>query len=367
MNVGILLTGNLVGGGVKMPVRLASALAEDHDVTLLYPIVPHYVTYHRLRRTGWAAQARFIAIQAFRHRGELFFRPDLDDRVRVVRYFLTPDRRRLQHFDVVVYQSVWQHYELNDVPARTRRVHWSLADYLFCSGLNADVDVILRAYRSGDIIVAPSELTRQALERYGVPIRAVIGGGVDPIFHADGRVADSDLPSVVGYFQPGWWVKGAATLLQCLCRLRQRHPRVPLALFGHQASSVQERGSAVCDRFYSGLKSTEVADLLRRHDIFVYPSYSDGFPSPPLEAMACGCAVVTTRVGAAAEYAEHERNALVCDPMDDEGLYCAVDRLLTDAVLRRRLGAQAANDARHWTWRRSAGRFTELFSELHER
>jgi glycosyltransferase involved in cell wall biosynthesis len=159
-------------------------------------------------------------------------------------------------------------------------------------------------------------------------------------------------------------VKGGATLLQCMTRLRHNHPRVRLALFGHQPSSVQQGASAICDRFYSGLKSAEVADLLRRHDIFVYPSFSDGFPSPPLEAMACGCAVVTTRVGAAAEYAEHERNALVCDPMNDDALYCAVERLLRDAPLRRRLGVQAAEDARHWTWTRTGGAFGKLFGSL---
>lgn len=366
MNVGILLTGNLVGGGVKMPVRLASALAAAHDVTLLYPVVPHYVPYHRLRGTTWPARARFIATQAIRHRGELFFQKDLDDRVRVSRHFLVPDERQLRDFDFVVYESVWQHFELADVPMRGRRIHWSLADYLFCSGLNADVDVILRAYRSGDTIVAPSEITRAALERYGVPVGAVIGGGVDPIFHANARAQASDPPTVLGYFQPGWWVKGGATLLQCMARLRQTHPALHLALFGHQASSVHESGSSVCDRFYSGLKSEGVADLLRRHDIFVYPSYSDGFPSPPLEAMACGCAVVATRVGAVPEYAEHERNALLCDPMDDDALYRAVERLLTDAPLRRRLASQAAEDARRLTWTRTAERFDELFSSIVE-
>jgi hypothetical protein len=141
MNIGILLTGNLVGGGVKMPVRLASALAADHDVTLLYPRVPHYVTYQILRRTRWVARARFIARQALHHRGDLFFQQDLDSRVRIERYVLVPHRRQLNDFDFVVYQSVWQHYELGNGPRPGRRIHWSLADYLFCSGLNGDVGV----------------------------------------------------------------------------------------------------------------------------------------------------------------------------------------------------------------------------------
>jgi glycosyltransferase involved in cell wall biosynthesis len=56
-------------------------------------------------------------------------------------------------------------------------------------------------------------------------------------------------------------------------------------------------------------------DRLRRHysvaSVLLYPSRYEGFALPPLEAMACGCPVVTTRVGAVPEYAVDGRNAFV--------------------------------------------------------
>jgi glycosyltransferase involved in cell wall biosynthesis len=363
MNIGILLTGNMIGGGVKMPVRLASHLAAQHDVTLLYPAVPHYVTYHRLRPSRLVPRARFIAAQWLRHRGPLFFRADLDPRVKVHKYTLAPTAEDTRGFDALIYESVWQHYELTGLPPEGRKIHWSLADYLFCSGVTEGIDRIVNAYRSDDVVVAPSEITRRDLERYGVKVRAVIGGGVDPLFNAQGRTP-SDAPSVLGYFQPAWWVKGGATLLQVMRRLRHEHPRLAISMLGHQASNIQDSGASICDRFYSRLTSAQVAGVLRQHDIFVYPSYSDGFPSPPLEAMACGCAVVATRVGAVPEYAQHERNALLCDPLDFDGMYAAVERLVLDADLRRRLAAQAAEDARQWTWARAAEGFSGLLKTL---
>ena len=45
----------------------------------------------------------------------------------------------------------------------------------------------------------------------------------------------------------------------------------------------------------------DVPDWLRKIDIFVLPSYSEAFSNSLLEAMACGCAVVGSRVGGTPE------------------------------------------------------------------
>lgn len=363
MEICIFIPGNIIGGGVKMPVRLASTLADRHDVTLMYPVVKYYTAQRTLWKTPLWRRVAHIGREILHSRRPFFFKDDLSGRVKLRTYLTAPDAQMLEGFDVLIYVSVLQYYELKGLALNhLLKVHWSLADYLFGGVGRLGGDAIMEAYRSGDIIVAPSERTRADLESYGVPVRGVAPGGVDPLFSPQGRATDGSHLRVLGYYQPAWWVKGAATLVQCLVQLRSTYPDVEVSLFGHQPSDVQVSGSWLCDRFHTGLRSPQVADLYRCHDIFIYPSYSDGFPAPPLEAMACGCAVVTTPAGAAAEYAQHEHNALVCDFMDHRGMFRQVERLIQDPDLRARLGRQAAEDARRWTWEACADKFEGLLA-----
>jgi glycosyltransferase involved in cell wall biosynthesis len=67
----------------------------------------------------------------------------------------------------------------------------------------------------------------------------------------------------------------------------------------------------------------------------------DGIPNVLVEAMACGRAVLTTAAGGVSELVSHERNGLLAAPRDVSSIAAGVTRLLEDADLRRRLGAEA--------------------------
>lgn len=88
-----------------------------------------------------------------------------------------------------------------------------------------------------------------------------------------------------------------------------------------------------------------MADFYHRCDIFVLPSRMEGFPLPPLEAMACGCAVVATLCGGIVEYAREEVNCLLVPTRDPASLARAIERLIRDQSLRERLGSEAVRTA----------------------
>jgi glycosyltransferase involved in cell wall biosynthesis len=120
---------------------------------------------------------------------------------------------------------------------------------------------------------------------------------------------------------------------------------------GVAATALEARNEPAMAAFYNGC------------DIFVLPSYVEGFPLPPLEAMACGCAVVTTACGGVADYADDGVNALVVDPGDAAALAVAVWRVCTDTELRQRLGAVAVGTARRFARDRMAGEFLDAVEE----
>jgi len=106
----------------------------------------------------------------------------------------------------------------------------------------------------------------------------------------------------------------------------------------------------------------DVPALLAVSDIFALPSYSEGLPISLLEAMAAGCACVVTDIGLPVE---DEVDALVVQPGDVSGLRKAMERLVVDPELRRRLGERAREKARaEFTWTRAVESYLKLFTEL---
>lgn len=73
-------------------------------------------------------------------------------------------------------------------------------------------------------------------------------------------------------------------------------------------------------------------------DIFVLPSYREGFSRSAMEAAACGCAMVLSDIRGCREIGVHGTDALLVPAGDEWGLRNAIDRLVTDDVLRTRLG-----------------------------
>lgn len=84
----------------------------------------------------------------------------------------------------------------------------------------------------------------------------------------------------------------------------------------------------------------------------VFPSVYEGFGLPPLEAMACGCAVAAARAASLPEVCGDA--ALYFDPHDVDAIAAALRRLCADAGLRARLRAAGAQQAAAYRWSASA-------------
>lgn len=98
----------------------------------------------------------------------------------------------------------------------------------------------------------------------------------------------------------------------------------------------------------------ELAQLYAEADLFVYTSYFEAFGLPPLEAMACGTAVVTTDCGGNRDYVRNGENCLLVPPSDIDQLSSSIYHLLTQDVERQRLASSGHLFAQAWSWQRTA-------------
>lgn len=217
------------------------------------------------------------------------------------------------------------------------------------------------------LIFADSETTRQDLVSHlRIPPEKVevVYAGVDPAFAP--VVDEARLQAVrarhgitgpfilnVGTLEPRKNVEGlirAFALLRAEGRLPHR-----LLLAGGKGwlyegifNLVQELRLQDAVSFLGYVAEADLPALLSMADVFVYPSFYEGFGLPPLEAMACGTPVVASKAPCLPEVLGDA--ALLVDPADSQELAWAMEQVIEDSKLRSTLLAKGRARAAEYTW-----------------
>ena len=140
--------------------------------------------------------------------------------------------------------------------------------------------------------------------------------------------------------------KDLPTLLRAFAAARRSQPALKLLIVGsgsQEAALHSLAGELQITPYCKFVPATaDVSTWLRSIDIFVLPSISEAFSNSLMEAMACGCAVVASRVGGNPELVRHEQTGLLFEAGDAGGLAACLTRLAADAALRQSLAQRAA-------------------------
>jgi glycosyltransferase involved in cell wall biosynthesis len=97
----------------------------------------------------------------------------------------------------------------------------------------------------------------------------------------------------------------------------------------------------------------------------VFPSFYESFPAIPLEAMACGCVVITSPTGGTPESAGDA--AVYVDPSDEVALAEAIVRVLTEPVLRNELRGKGLQNVKRFSWEKTARATLDCLESLQQK
>ena len=109
----------------------------------------------------------------------------------------------------------------------------------------------------------------------------------------------------------------------------------------------------------------DVPDVYRQAQVFVSPTYAEGFSNTILEAMASGLAVVSCRSVGVVDCIRDGENGLLTEPGDVPALAEAMRRVLTDAAERARLAGAALEECRaRYSWQSVGRQVMDVYAEV---
>ena len=111
--------------------------------------------------------------------------------------------------------------------------------------------------------------------------------------------------------------------------------------------------------FTGYVSEAELIHLFQTARCFVYPSMYEGFGLPILEAMACGCPVITSSTSSMPEVAGDA--ALLVDPYEVDDIEDAICKLTNDPALCAELSAKGIQKALEFSWRRTAQQTLDVY------
>ncbi len=344
----IIPTTYFSGGTRVVYEQTQQLLARGHQVQIIYPLVPYFFGF------WWSGRSWLKWLNCWRR--NLLNQQDTGHyKVSLKRVWRITDRY-VPTADVILATAWPTAFSVSQLAPDKGRKFYFVQHYETWSGPLEKVD---QTWRLPDLklIVISQWLKDLAAEKFHRSVGGPVSNGVNFDLFFNSNKKFNRLP-VVGLIYNSLAGKGFNDGYRAFLIVKKRYPSVRLFLAGKN-----KNGAPLSDKFYYDPTPAQLREFYCACDIFVSPSWSEGYNLPPMEAMACGCAVVATKVGAVADYSQDQITALHCSPRQPEQLAEKIIELLADAEKLRQIAATGQQAIKKFTWAKAADQLLAAINE----
>lgn len=222
-------------------------------------------------------------------------------------------------------------------------------------------------HKKADRITAISSVLIERAKQLGRPDAILIPNGIHVTAIHQACANQKKIPGrllFVGRLEP---MKGVATLLDSFALLAPRFPDAVLHVVGDGSlrAALEARHPLLVKSgrivFRGYLPPLSVYKEYAEAEMFCALSNSEALGNVFLEAQAAGCAIVATNVGGIPDSVQHEQTGLLVPPHDTEAAALAMERLMGDSGLRKKLASNAVTHATQYDWGVIGKRYGEVY------
>jgi glycosyltransferase involved in cell wall biosynthesis len=224
------------------------------------------------------------------------------------------------------------------------------------------------------IVVNCEAMRRHLMEDYAVPPGKIhlCHNGIDTgVFRPAPRERPPQLQGarlVIGAVSALRPEKGIPVLVEAFAQAARERPGIRLLIVGdgpeREGLEARARELGIAGEVIFEPSTSQVARWLHSIDVFVLPSLSEAFSNSLMEAMACGCAVVASRVGGNPELVQEGETGLLFERANAGELAQRLIAPIDDEALRRRLASNAAHSMERYSSAASAERMQGIYESF---
>jgi glycosyltransferase involved in cell wall biosynthesis len=224
----------------------------------------------------------------------------------------------------------------------------------------------LLARRVQRIIVLSECVRRKVITRFSLPAEKVIAipAGVDTSkFHPLNVSTDMGKYILfVGTLEPR---KNLGGLLRAWDEVKEQYPEISLVIAGIPGRvfrKLPDPASIHRVRWLGNVPEANLPALYAGAELFILPSFDEGFGLPALEAMACGSPVIVSDGGALPEVVGNA--SIIFNLSNPSGLSSAMSACLSDPSLRASLRAKGSARVKSFSWQATAESVWKCLNEI---
>jgi len=344
MRITFILPEIRMSGGVKAVFEFANGLVKlGHDVFIVYPLFPTEKTkLTTIAKKGLINLKQGVKPDWFNLKANLIRVPTLAQRY-------IPDA------DIVV-ATWWETaYRVSQYPESKGEKFYLAQHYETWGGPEERVK---RSYKLGLRIIVNSTWLKNILQdELNIKSEALILHAPDwDDFYPENTEKNKEVVRILMPYRNQEW-KGVEDGIKAFELAREKFPNIKLVMFGPKPG----KNMPSYAEYHKRPSNAQLRRIYNLSDIFVFPSWYEGFGMPPAEAMACKIAVATTRVGAIPDYVISGKTALVSEPKDINSLAKNIIELIENKNKREEIAKNGHNHIKQFTWDRATDQLEKVF------
>ncbi len=340
-------------GGYKVMYEYAKRLARlGYEITIYYPEKLAYI------KRGFVRILVKFLLSHITSYWRWYDFEEMNKQIKHVQLYQL-EKEKIEKHDLIFVTSVETAYEVKGLEL-SKPVLYFIQHF---ENWNLDETYVIRSYHFGFYNIVISKWLKEKLESVNAKVFLLLPNGIDTnVFKIIIKPEFRDDKTVMMLYHKVKW-KGSLEGIEALKILKDEFPDLKVTLF-----SVFKRPASLPKwiNFVRNPKLNELVRLYNEHAIFLSPSYYEGFSLPPAEAMACGCALVSTNSGGVIEYAQNGKNAeILSSPPNPEEIANAIKKIILERERRIRLAYEGNKTIQqNFSWDRSVDMLDKFIKTL---
>ena len=341
-------------GGMNIIFQYANRLlGRGHDVVLYTPVVPFNMHKNRIKWYYFKYQVKTVLKWLTAGKNKL--PSNIYPYKFKVKFVPVMHNMFVRDADASIATSWPTAYPVYHFSSSKGRKYYLIQDYEIW---NSNVKYVDRSYTLPlKRIVCSRHMQKLLMDKFGSDSELIYIGLDRNRFYNDNKIYNE--PPVIAFQDHSLPNKNVEGAIYTCIKLKEKYPDLKFRAFGVKRYHIMPEFI----EFTENPNDKELTDIYSRTDIFLFSSITEGFGSPPSEAMACKCAIVANKVAAIPEYSDHMKTAIHADPADKDGLFKGAEFLINNPGKIKEISEAAYIHIREFmNWDKSIVHFEKFIS-----